>query len=152
MYVLYTDVFSITSPVSAFDAPTVSAWRAWVHLNQNLLYFSVVTVMEVRFGIEMARHRGATQKARRLEEWLLAAETVHRERLIPVSSDIAHRAGALLHRAVTEGVTPSTEDALIAASAEIRGFAVLSRNGKHMRALTDHWFDPLDLLPPSSRA
>jgi predicted nucleic acid-binding protein len=85
MYVLDTDVFSITSPTSGFSAPEAEAWRLWVKRNQDGMYFSVVTIIEVRFGIEKSGAKGATKKAERLRKWLAAAETVHRNRIIPVT-------------------------------------------------------------------
>ena len=148
MYILDTDVFSITSPTSGFAAPEAEAWRLWVKRNENGLYFSVVTIMEVRFGIEKSKAKGATTKAGRLRKWLAAAETVHRNRVVPVTIEIAHRAGEVLYHAVGNGKTPSMEDALIAATADVKGFTVLSRNAKDMMALNARWLNPLEAAPP----
>lgn len=145
MYVLDTDVFSVTSPTSGLSGAEADAWRAWVEANQELLCFSVVTIMEVRFGIEKSLAKGATKKAELLQKWLAAAETGHRDRIIPVTIDIAHLAGELLYRATQAGNAPSSEDALIAATAQLRGYCVLSRNAKDMRALQVDWRDPLAL-------
>ena len=147
MYILDTDVLSIANPASGFPEPQAQTWRDWVRRNQSVLYFSTVTIMEVRFGIERARARGASQKADRQGRWLVAAETAHRDRIIPITSEIAHRAGDLLARAVASGAAPGSEDAFVAASAEVLGFTVLSRNARHMRALTDRWLNPLEGLP-----
>ena len=148
MYVLDTDVFSITSPTSGFSAPEAEAWRLWVKRNQDGMYFSVVTIIEVRFGIEKSGAKGATKKAERLRKWLAAAETVHRNRIIPVTIEIAHKAGELLYGAVVAGIMPSAEDAIIAATADVKGFTVLSRNAKDMAALKANWSNPLDVAPP----
>jgi toxin FitB len=148
MYVLDTDVLSMTSPAAGFGTAEVEAWRQWVRRNESALYFSVITVMEVRFGIEKALAKGASAKAKRLRQWLTAAETIHRGRIIPVTTEIAHKAGELLHGAIASGRTPSSEDALIAASAELRGFRVLTRNAKHMKALHADCCNPLEELPP----
>ena len=82
-----------------------------------------------------------------LRQWLLAAETVHAHRIVPVSAEIAHAAGALLHRAFRNGGKPSSEDALIAATADRLGFRLLSRNAKHMRLFGVDFTDPLSNLP-----
>ena len=148
MYGLDTDVFSATNPTSRFVGEQVEAWRGWVRRNERVLDFSVATIMEVRFGIEKSLASGATNKARRLKQWLIAAETVHRDRIIPVTIEIAHKAGELLHRAVAAGMMPSSEDAIIAATASVNGFTVLSRNAKDMKALTAAWLNPLDTVPP----
>jgi len=148
MYVLDTDVFSITSPTSGFSSTEVDAWRLWVRRNENGLYFSVATLMEVRFGIEKCLAKGATKKAERLRRWLTAAETAHRGRIIPVTIEIAHKAGELLHGAFAAGMMPSSEDAIVAATACVKGYQVLSRNARHMRALQADWCDPLESIPP----
>lgn len=148
MYVLDTDVFSMTNPASGLKTAEVEAWRQWVRRNESGLFFSVVTIMEVRFGIEKSIAKGATKKAERLQRWLTAAETTHRGRIIPVTIEIAHKAGELLYGAVASGAMPSSEDAMVAATAYVRRFRVLSRNGKHMKALQATWFDPIEMPPP----
>ena len=106
--------------------------------------------MEVRFGIEKTLAKGATKKAARLRLWLAAAETVHRGHILPVTIEIAHRAGELLYRAVAVGMAPSAEDAIIAATASVNGFTVLSRNVRDMKALYANWSNPLEVIPPDS--
>lgn len=150
MYLLDTDILSLANPAAGFSEPQAQAWREWVRRNEAVLYFSTVTIMGVRFGIERARAKGASQKAARLGRWLVALETAHRDRIIPITNEIAHQAGAMLARAVATGAAPGSEDAVIAASAEVMGFTVLSRNTRHMRALTDRWLNPLEGLPPDS--
>jgi toxin FitB len=147
MYVLDTDVFSLTSPTSGLVAPEAEAWRRWVRRNENALYFSVATIMEVRFG-EKSVAKGATEKEARLRLWLAAAETVHRGHILPVTIEIAHRAGELLYRAVAAGMAPSAEDAIIAATASVNGFTVLSRNVRDMKALYANWSNPLEVILP----
>lgn len=143
MVLLDTDVLSLTSPASRLDDVEVRKWRDWVHENGHSLHFSVVTIMEVRFGVERLASRGATRKADDLRKWLAVTETMHAARLLPVTVDIAHKAGELLHVAAASGVTPSTEDALIAATAHCHGFRLLSRNLRHMSAFGVDVADPL---------
>jgi len=146
---LDTDVLSLTNTGTGYRAHEAEAWRDWVRANERGLFLSVVTVMEVRFGIEKCRAKGATNKADRLAKWLAAAETSFRERILPVSIDIADDAGALLYAAVASGMAPSTEDALIAATAKAKGFTVLSRNARDMLALKVAWRNPFVFLPPN---
>jgi predicted nucleic acid-binding protein len=148
MYVLDTDMFSITNPASRFGAAEAEAWREWVRRNEAGLFFSVVTIMEVRFGIEKSVAKGAPRKADQLRMWLTAAQTTYRNRILPMTTEVAHKAGELLYGAVASGAMPSSEDAVVAATAQVRGFRVLSRNGKHMSALQAIWFNPLEELPP----
>ena len=147
MFVVDTDVLSLTSPASKLDTEAVARWREWVRKNRQDIFLSSITIMEVRFGIEKLRARGAEARAAALRQWLLAAETVHAHRIVPVSAEIAHAAGALLHRAFRNGGKPSSEDALIAATADRLGFRLLSRNAKHMRLFGVDFTDPLSNLP-----
>lgn len=147
MYLLDTDVLSLTSPTSALDTGEVQRWRDWVGSNQEALYFSVITLMEVRFGLEKLQAKGATAKCGRLKKWLLLTETIYRHRTIPVSSEIAHLAGAFLHNAARKGMAPGAEDALIAATAQVADLRLVSRYNKHMAALGVDCLDPLRALP-----
>ena len=147
MHLLDTDALSITSPASRLSGDAVETWRAWVRRNQDTLFLSVITIMEVRFGLERLRTRGASRKATDLAKWLLITETIYRDRLIWVSPEIAHRAGEMLARAAKAGVTPGAEDALIAASAEASGFRLVTRNEKHMRAFEVELLNPLSAPP-----
>lgn len=142
MFVLDTDVLSLTSPVTRLDPARIDAWRDWVRDNRPGIHLSAVTIMEVRFGIENLKAKGSDAKAEALRRWLLAAETVHARRIIPVDAAIAHLAGTLLHRAVRNGGRPSSEDAIIAASAVSLGFRLISRNTKHMKLFEVASFDP----------
>lgn len=150
MYLLDTDVFSITSPTNGLDAAAAGAWRQWVRENESALFFSAVTVMEVRFGIEKLMAGGATRKAAVLRQWLASAQTLHRNRIIPVSTEIAHKAGELLYGAIASGFNPSSEDAFIAATAHVEGYTLLSRNSKDMGALKATLVNPLEGLPPAA--
>lgn len=116
-------------------------------VNVDLLHLSAVSVMEVRFGIELLRSRGATRQAAELEQWLLIVETIYGNRLIGVSADVAHRAGAMMARAATAGFETGAEDALIAATSEVHGLRLISRNARHMEALGADCLDPLADLP-----
>ena len=147
MFVVDTDVLSLTSPASKLDTDAVARWRDWVRKNRQDIFLSSITIMEVRFGIEKLRARGAEARASALRHWLLAAETVHAHRIVPVSTEIAHAAGGLLHKAFRNGGKPSSEDALIAATADKLGFRLLSRNAKHMRLFGVDFTDPLSNLP-----
>ena len=150
MFLLDTDALSLTNTATGHETEAVTAWRHWVVTNQHALYLSVVTLMEVRFGIEKCRSKGATRKAAALGKWLAAAEAAYRGCILPITAETAHRAGSLLWSAIASGIAPSSEDALLAATADIRDFAVISRNAKHMKALNARWFDPLGKHLPSS--
>jgi len=134
MYLLDTDAFALTSPTSGLHGTDVEKWRDWVRRNDAGLYLSVITIMEVSFGIEKLATKGARRKATYLARWLAVAETAYRGRIMPVTMEIAHLAGELCG-AVAAGTLPSSEDATIAATASVYGLHLLSRNRNHMQAL-----------------
>ena len=152
MFLLDTDALSLTNTATGNETEAVMVWRHWVVTNQDALYLSVVTLMEVRFGIEKCLSKGATRKAAALGKWLAAAEAAYRGCILSVTAEMAHRAGALLWSAVASGIAPSSEDALLAATADVRGFAIISGNVRHMAALKARCFDPLGKHLPSSFA
>ena len=143
MYLLDTDVLSFTSPASRLAGGEVEAWRSWVQDNQQQLFISAITIMEVRFGVERLRAKGASSKSLALDKWLLIAETIYRDRVVWISPEVAHKAGELLARAEQAGSRPGSEDALIAASAAVSGFVLVTRNEKHMRAFGVEFVNPL---------
>ncbi len=147
MFILDTDVLSFTRPGSLMAGDAAQRWRGFVREKVERLHFSVVTLMEVRFGIERLRSRGATRQAADLTRWLLITETIHAERIVPASASIAHRAGKMLADAVAAGAAPSAEDALIAATAAELGMRLVSHNHTHMVALGMDIIDPLHDLP-----
>lgn len=143
IYVLDTDVLSLTSPLSNPEGSAVATWRRWVREHAGELRLSAVTLMELRFGLAKLQARGAVAKAQRLQRWLTLVQTVYRPHVLPVTDAVAVEAGAMLWRAVAAGMRPSAEDALIAATATVGGFTLLSRNLKHMEALGAPCRDPL---------
>jgi predicted nucleic acid-binding protein len=90
------------------------------------LYLSVVTIGELRTGVERLRHRGDTAQAKRLERWLRQITTTYADAILPADIDIAHVWGRLR--------VPNHENPLdkqIAATALIHDLAVVTRNTAH---------------------
>jgi predicted nucleic acid-binding protein len=145
MFLLDTDALSFSGPTSALSELERARWHDWIRAHHEDIHMSVVTIMEVRFGIERLLRKGATSKANRLKSWIVALEVTHRDRLIKVDSSIAHHAGVLLAKAEAKGFSPSTEDALIAASAALNSFTLITRNHRDMSAMIDECVDPLSL-------
>ena len=92
------------------------------------LFASVVTVGEIRLGIEdlpLGKRRTA------LEEWLEQGLPAWFEsHLLPVTKVIADRWGRLTIEAKRRGVSITTADGLIAATALEHGLALVTRNVK----------------------
>jgi predicted nucleic acid-binding protein len=87
------------------------------------LYLSVVTVGELRRGVEIVRHRGDTAQTAALEAWLTAMLNEFAQNILPIDEDIAQLWGRLR--------VPHPEhalDKLIAATGLIHELIVLTRN------------------------
>lgn len=91
--------------------------------NETPLFLSVVTVGELRRGVELIRYRGDTRQARQLEKWLEGLLTEYQDHILDITPNIAQLWGRLR--------VPHPENALdkqIAATALIYELAVVTRN------------------------
>ena len=121
-FLLDTNVLS--EPMKARPNAGVLSWLAQV--DEDSVFLSVVTITELRYGIE----RLATGKRRdRLEGWLRKDLTSRfGERILPVDLEIADACGRLVARSETVGRPIEARDAFIAATAEVRGLTLVTRN------------------------
>lgn len=95
---------------------------AWVQAApQESLYVSAVTIGEIQAGIEITRTQDA-EKAKEIELWLDAVEQSYG--VLPADSAAFRRWAQLMHRRPDHHI----EDALIAATALVRGLTVVTRN------------------------
>ncbi len=89
------------------------------------VFISVVTVGELRRGVELIRHRGDTRQANQLEKWLDTLLTEYQDHILDINQDVAQLWGRLR--------VPHPENALdkqIAATALIYELTVVTRNQK----------------------
>lgn len=100
----------------------VSSWFEQVASED--LYLSVLTLGELRKGIENLRRRDAST-AKALEAWLLEIESTYSERLLPVDQDVAEQWG----RFSVPDPLPVL-DGLLAATAHVHGLTLVTRNLK----------------------
>ncbi len=87
------------------------------------LYLSVVTLGELRRGVELIRYRGDERQAAQLEKWLETLLVDYGDRILDLTPDIAQLWGRLR--------VPHPENALdkqIAATALICGLTLVTRN------------------------
>lgn len=89
----------------------------------SAVYLSVVTVSELRCGVEMIRHRGDSRQASMLEAWLAAIMSDYAPNILPIDIEVGQVRGHLR--------VPQPEhalDELIAATALINDLTVVTRN------------------------
>jgi len=90
---------------------------------ETRVFMSVVSVGELRRGVESIRYRGDTRQANQLEKWLANLLVEYQDHILDVNQDIAQLWGRLR--------APHPENALdkqIAATALIYELTVVTRN------------------------
>ncbi len=125
MYLLDTDVISEIRKGDKAN-PGVRAFFADMSRKSVDLYLSVITIGEMRQGVERIRHRGDDAQAKRLGRWLKQVTTIYVESILPFDEETAHVWGRLR--------VPNPENPLdkqIAATALIHDLTVVTRNTAH---------------------
>ena len=148
MYLVDTNVLSVTAPVKAVAAPGLTAW---MDRNSVGLYLSVITVAEAEDGIAKSRRRGARRKADRLAAWLETLLHLYAPRILPVDLPTARHLGSLADRVRGQGHSPGLADLAIAATAQACGYTILTRNLRHFAMLGVPALDPVEALPDEVR-
>ena len=120
MFLLDTNVVSELRKGAKADAG-VRAFHAG--LAPELVYLSVITLGEIRRGIENIRGRGDLRQARRLEDWLEAVLADHAARVLSFDADCAQVWGKLMSPGPQHPI-----DKQIAATALIHDLTVVTRN------------------------
>ena len=96
----------------------------------DALYVSVITVGEIRRGIELIRHRGDARQARQLEAWLELILQEFEDHILDFAHDEAQLWGRLR--------VPHPENAIdkqIAATALTHDLTLVTRNTDHFEGL-----------------
>jgi predicted nucleic acid-binding protein len=118
--------------------PGVVAWIADV--DEDRVFLSVVTLAELRYGIERL---APGQRRTRLGDWLEDELPLRFEgRILNIHPAVADTCGRLVARAETMGRPAEAMDAFIAATAEVHGLTVVTRNTSDFQSLSKDVLNP----------
>ena len=119
-FLLDTNVVSELRRGEKCDA-RVAAWQA-AH-SPSACHLSVISLMEIRLGIELARRRDAKQ-GELLQNWYeTKVRSAFSKRTLPVTLEIAEKCAEL-----NAGRTRPFRDSLILATALVHNLVVVTRN------------------------
>jgi hypothetical protein len=103
------------------------------------VFLSVITLGELRRGVELVRHRGDLQQANQLEHWLEKILENHRDYILLLDEEIAQLWGRLR--------VPNPENALdkqIAATALLHDLTIVTRNHKDFSSVGVKTLNPFE--------
>lgn len=133
---------NVVSEIRRARDPHVRAWIATV--NDAELYLSVLTLGEIRTGVDRLRTGDAAQ-ANVFARWLGELHARFAGRIVPVDTHVADQWGRL--NAVA---SRSTVDSLIAATAQVHELTVATRNTKDFQGCEVPLFNPWQYAPPGN--
>ncbi len=136
MYLVDTDVVSEARKQSGAN-PGVRRFLQEAASSRVPLFVSVVTVGELRRGIETIRSRGGARQARRLERWLESILEEYAEQVLAIGPEVAQLWGALK---LPESA--SVLDRQVAATARIHDLTLVTRKAGAFDGSGIAVFDP----------
>jgi hypothetical protein len=143
VYLVDTNVISASAPAKAASRADLVAW---MERNSDHLFLSAVTIAEVEDGIAKAGREGAHRKAMELAAWLETMLHLYSARILAFDVRAARLAGQLSDLARSRGHAPGFADLVIAATAQSRGYVVLTRNVRHFAIVDVPAHDPFASL------
>lgn len=132
-YLLDTNVISELRKGERAD-PGVAAW--FTGLAEEEIFLSVLTIGEIRRGVESVRRRDPDSAAA-LDSWLARLSEAHGDRIVPVDRAIAEEWGRM---SVPDPVP--VIDGLLAATAKILGLTLVTRNVADVKSTNVELHDP----------
>lgn len=138
MYLVDTNVISEARKRSKANKGVRNFFKRVIN-EEVSLFLSVVTIGELRRGIELIRHRGDTRQANQLERWLKSLLDEYEDSILNIDETVAQLWGRLR--------VPQPENALdkqIAATALIYDLTVVSRNLKDFKKTGVRVLDPFE--------
>jgi predicted nucleic acid-binding protein len=119
--------------------PGLMSWL--VAVDEDRVFLSVVTLAEIRFGIDRMPDG---RRRRRLDDWLrIELPSRFESRVLPINEPIANEWGKVVARRAAAGRQIGAMDAFVAATANIHELTLVTRNIDDFRlslnALINPW-------------
>jgi len=128
-YLLDTNIVSQLTK----DRPHEKVLRWVEQQNEENLFLSVATLLELRVGIELC---DPGKKRGELENWLVHDLTKRfDDRIVPIEKYTADLTGRIMARSRKEGWKMESMDALIGATAMVHDMTLATLNRKHFERL-----------------
>jgi predicted nucleic acid-binding protein len=135
-FLLDTNV--VSEPMKPQPDASVMQWLA--QADEAGLFISVVTITELRYGAE---RMAVGRRRKALEEWLQNELPIRfDQRIIPVDADVADACGRLVARNESLGRPIEPRDAFIAATAEVYGLTLVTRDTSDFQSTIKNLLDP----------
>ena len=127
-FLLDTNV--VSEPLKPRPNAGVMNWLAAA--DEDTVFISVVTITELRYGIQRLDQG---RRRQRLNDWL-EGEFHDRfaGRMVPVNEDVADACGRIVAYRESTGRPIETRDAYIAATAEVYGMTLVTRNAEDFKS------------------
>jgi len=143
-YLLDTSIASVLEPSrSEHSAHFIERTRT----RNAEIYLSTITFFEIAQGIAKLHRVGARQRDDDIESWKGILEAAFDIRTLRVDAANADAIGRISDQATSIGRHPGLVDILIAATAQLHGLTLLTRNVRHFEPLGIAVVDPLVRLP-----
>jgi predicted nucleic acid-binding protein len=135
-FLLDTNV--VSEPTRPRPNQGLLVWLASV--NEESVFISTVTISELRYGVERL---SAGRRRTRLDSWL-RNDLLHRfeGRVLPVDIEVADACGRLSARSESQGRSIEACDAIIAATAEVHGLTLVTRDAPDFKAVLKYILTP----------
>lgn len=138
MYLIDTNIISEARKGKKANPGVIAFFRKVID-ERIPVFLSVITIGELRRGVELVRHRGDLQQANQLEQWLEQILEKYRDYILLLDEEIAQLWGRLR--------VPNPENALdkqIAATALLHDLTVVTRNHKDFSSVGIKTLNPFE--------
>ena len=143
-YLLDTNVVSAFAP----GRPAAPSQLAqWLEAHSDLLFLSVISIVEVEAGISKLQRTGARARADLLTAWIEQILDAYNERVLAFDLAASRLAGGFSDRARATGSNPGFADIAIAATAQRDDLVLLTANVRDFRAFGIRYVNPFEALP-----